>query len=194
MIGAVLLAAGRSTRMGRPKQILPWGDTTIAGHIIRVLESAGVKEIVVVTGAAREAVEGALVGTGVRLAHSPDFEVGELLSSIQTGLRALPEDCEAALIALGDQPQIQPEVIRAVIEGHRETRAPIVVPSYQMRRGHPVLVARSLWPDLLSLSPPASLRDFLSAERPIHYVVVSTPTILGDMDTPEDYERLISRP
>ncbi|MEK7326536.1 MAG: NTP transferase domain-containing protein, partial [Chloroflexota bacterium] len=107
VIGAVVLAAGLSTRMGQPKHILPWGTTVMVRQVVEVLAEGGVDEIVVVTGHARAEVEAAVAGVA-RSVFNPDFANESLLISLHVGLRALETSaCEAALAALGDQPQIE---------------------------------------------------------------------------------------
>ncbi len=189
-ISAVVLAAGLSTRMGVPKLVLPWQKSTIIQHVVWVLSASGVEDILVVTGGAQVQVKAALEGENVRLAYNPDYERGEMLSSVQAGLRSLPEDAEAALVCLGDQPQVQVDVVRAVIDRYCSTRAGLVVPSYHNRRGHPWLAARALWPAILELAAPQTLRTFLNAHAAMtHYLSVETPSVLFDIDTPEDYAR-----
>jgi molybdenum cofactor cytidylyltransferase len=105
----------------------------------------------------------------------------------------MSDQAQAALIGLGDQPQVQEESVRRVCEAYRESKSQLIVPSFQMRRGHPWLVARPLWDELLQMHPPGSSRDFLKRHASeIHYVEVDTPSILADLDTPDDYHR--SRP
>jgi len=191
MISAIVLAAGKSVRMGEPKMVLPWKNTTVIGRVVDSLVQAGISDIVVVTGAAREAVEGALCNAPVRLIHNPDYAHGEMLSSFQTGLRAIGENVEAALVVLGDQPQIEPWVVKSVIQAYQDRHSILVVPSYQMRRGHPWLISRSLWTEALALKYPETLRDFLSAlSDHIEYISLATKTVLEDVDTPEDYQRI----
>ncbi len=188
MIGALILAAGESKRMGHPKMPLPWGQSTVLGRVIQVFKAAGIGSVLVVTGGDREAVEEIAAECQARTVFNPDFERQEMLSSLQIGLRAMDEEAQAAFIALGDQPQIQEATVRTIAAEHARTKSPLVVPSYQMRRGHPWLVERSLWPSILELSAPATPRDFLREHSSeIHYVEVDTPSILQDLDTPEDY-------
>lgn len=190
MISAVVMAAGRSQRMGRPKMILPWGETTVIGRVASVLLASSVKEVIVVTGGDRDKVEFALRGLTVRTIHNPDYANGEMICTLQVGLRTLDNEVDAVLVVLGDQPQIERSVIETVIAAFEQGRK-LVVPSYQMRRGHPWLVARSLWDDLLQLQPPDTLRDFLNNHtNDLQYVNVDTPSIHQDLDTPEDYRRL----
>ena len=191
MIAAIVLAAGQSTRMGSPKMVLPWGERTVIGQVISVLITGGVKKILVVTGGAREEVESALQDYPVHLVHNPNYACGEMLSTFQTGLSALDEKVTAALITLGDQPGIDAMVVRSVIQTYQTNHAVIVVPSYQMRRGHPWILDRALWSAALELKKPATLRDFLNQNANlISYLRVETGSILSDLDTPEDYARL----
>jgi molybdenum cofactor cytidylyltransferase len=191
---AVVLAAGRSTRMGRSKPLLPWGQgNTVVAEVVRRLLSTSVSDVVVVTGAEREAVEGALAelrqASGrVRPVFNPDFASSEMARSLQVGLRALPAHCLAVLVALVDQPQIEARVVEAVLQRWRETQSPVAAPFYQGQRGHPLLFDRALWSCLLALPAEANPREALR-EVPIERVDVDTDTILQDMDTPDDYER-----
>ncbi len=118
MIGAVVLAAGRSQRMGRPKMILPWGETTVIGQVAKVLLAVGVDDVLVVTGGARDEVEGALTGVPVRTVFNPGFANGEMIQTLQVGLVALDRDVDAALVVLGDQPQIEQPVVRSVVTAY----------------------------------------------------------------------------
>jgi molybdenum cofactor cytidylyltransferase len=188
-IAAVVLAAGRSLRMGRPKMVLPWGDTTVIGRVVWVLRQAAIQKVVVVTGGARRQVEAALSESAVQLVFNPSFAQEEMLVSLQLGLRALGSEIEAALVVLGDQPQIEEEVVKSILARYRIGQAPLVVPSFQMRRGHPWLVQRSLWKAILELQPASTLRDFLNqyADQ-IEYLNVGASSVLRDLDTPQDYE------
>jgi molybdenum cofactor cytidylyltransferase len=187
-IAAVVLAAGHSRRMGSPKLVLPWGDTTVIGQVVSVLRQSGIQEIVVVTGGGHREVQQALQGQTVCQVYNPQHEQSEMLSSFQVGLAALGNDPAATLVVLGDQPQIQAQVVGRLIQAYMGTGAPLVVPSYQIHRGHPWLMDRSLWADALAIHEPATLRDFLNDRHgSIHYVTVETATILQDLDTPCDY-------
>ena len=190
MISAIILAAGESKRMGQPKMLLPWGTLTVIERVIDTFLRAGIEDVIVVTGGAREQVQTVIEGYPVRQVHNDNYAAGEMLSSLQLGIMTLPHRAQATLIGLGDQPQVQERTVRLMCEVYRERRSHLVVPSFERRRGHPWLVARSLWNDILALKPPESARDFLhryAAE--IHYVEVQTPSILTDLDTPEDYQK-----
>lgn len=193
MISAIILAAGQSRRMGQPKMLLPWGSSTVIEHVITTFLTAGLDEIIVVTGGAREQVEMLISPYPVRRVHNGGFESGEMLASLQCGLRAMSDQVQAVLIGLGDQPQVQEESIRLVCKAYRNSQTRLVVPSFRMRRGHPWLVARALWSELLAMKPSESPRDFLNRHTDeVHYVNVQTETILADLDTPDDYQK--SRP
>lgn len=191
MITALILAAGQSKRMGQPKMLLPWGHTTMLGQVIEAVQRAGVENILVVTGAERERVEQIVTQYAVRSTHNPAN--GEMLSSMQAGLRVLRANpsASAALICLGDQPQVEERSVRAVVEAFEARKSSLVVPSHQMRRGHPWLAARSLWDEILSMSPDESPRDFLNLHAgEIEYVNIDNASILADLDTYDEYLKM----
>jgi molybdenum cofactor cytidylyltransferase len=193
-IVAIILAAGQSRRMGWPKMLLPWGSGTVLSRVVEIFAEAGFNDILVVTGGAREQVEAEVMHLAgqfpVRSVFNPAYAKGEMLSSLQRGLAAIPDGCSAALIGLGDQPQVEVRIVHDIVRAFDSSTAQIIVPSFERHRGHPWLVRSSLWPVLLELHSPQTPRDFLIAhEDAILYVNVDTPTILQDLDTPEDYQR-----
>jgi molybdenum cofactor cytidylyltransferase len=191
MISAIVLAAGLSTRMGRLKQLLPYGEHTVIEQVVSVLLATSVAEVLVITGHERAAVETALARWPVRAVFNPRYADAEMLSSVQVGLRAVAAASQAALLALGDMPALEGHVIRKLIRAYRRTDgAAVCIPSYQKRAGHPVLVPRAYWPPVLALPASASLRSVLRAKQTrMEWVVVDRPSVLRDMDTPQDYER-----
>lgn len=189
MISAIILAAGESKRMGRPKMLLPWGTTTVLGQVISTFRQAGVDPILVVTGGAHQQVEQVIHQYGAQSVFNDFYSSGEMLSSLQLGLTAQTDQVQATLIGLGDQPQIQVGTVELICATFRDKKSKLTVPSYQHRRGHPWLVERSLWKELLTLRSPQSPRDFLNKHaKEIEYVTVNTPTVLADLDTPQDYQ------
>ncbi len=187
MISTIILAAGESKRMGRPKMLLPWDRSTVLQTVITTFQSAGIKDIIVVTGGSHNQVD-QLIGQTVQTVFNENYLKGEMLSSIQTGIRFKMRESQAVLIALGDQPQIQVRTIQHILQEYKQTNSSLIVPSYNMRRGHPWLVARELWDDLLKIEPPETAREFLYRHsNDIHYVPTDTPTVLQDLDTPDDY-------
>ncbi len=190
MITASVLAAGLSSRMQRFKPVLPYGGLSVIQSVIAVLRGGSLGEILVITGHEHDRLDQHLAGWPVRTIFNPDYATGEMLSSIQVGLRSADPSAQAALIALGDQPMVEQSVVDRIVEAASRSRQRLVVPSYQMRRGHPFLIDRSLWKDVLALNHQQSLRDFFkNTAAPIHYVEVTTSSVLRDLDTPADYER-----
>lgn len=189
-IAAIVLAAGRSIRMGRPKLLLPWGAGTVIERVVNVLAQAGLQQIVVVTGAGAEQVQAALSTTSATCVLNPRFSEDQMSYSLAAGFAALPETAQAALIALGDQPQIEVEVTHQVLSAYRQTMAPLVIPSFHQRRGHPWIVRRELWTEITALGSDQTMRQVINRHAAeIHHVVVERDSILKDLDTPQDYER-----
>jgi molybdenum cofactor cytidylyltransferase len=189
MITAIVLAAGESKRMGQPKMLMPWGRSTVLQTVISTIQAAGVTDVLVVTGGAHRQVE-ALVGRSVQTVFNEHYAEGEMLSSLQLGLATKMREARAALICLGDQPQVQERSVRRVRDAFLKSNSNIVIPSYGMRRGHPWLVARPLWDELLAMQSPQTPRDFLNAhKKEIEYVNVETPSVIEDLDTPDDYDK-----
>ncbi len=200
-VAAVIAAAGLSRRMGEFKQLLPWGKTTVIASVVEHLHLAGAQPIVCVVGHRGAEIEEALKGTPAHVLYNPDYAEIEMLRSYQVGVQALlmGETAPSALqptpvgtlLALGDQPHIPEAVIRLIIEQAQRTPDQVVVPSHEMRRGHPIYLPRWMWPDLLGLTPEQTLRDLLN--RPgeeIVFVAVETDAIRRDMDYWVDYRQL----
>ncbi len=193
---AIVLAAGLSRRMGRPKMFLPWGRTTVIQHVVEVLESVGLRRILVVSGGHHKEMEMVLEDSRAELVFNPDYNSTEMLVSFQTGLSHILMDnilenrkVNVALVVLGDQPQIEAQVVQSILDVYKITTEEIIVPSFQNRRGHPWLVSRTLWPDILNIPADQSLRSFLNRyNEAIHYLECNHPSILKDLDTLQDWE------
>lgn len=189
LVGAVILGAGRSQRMGVPKLSLPWGRTTVIEHIVSILKTAEVSPIVLVTGGARAELQDLLRDAGISFAHNPEYTNTQMLETLQIGLREIPAEVSACLIVLGDQPQIEYQIVEKLLREYRRGKGDIVVPSYNMKRGHPWLVGKDLWEEIEALRSPQTLKDFLAEfSSSIHYVEVNSNSVLLDLDTPEDYQ------
>jgi molybdenum cofactor cytidylyltransferase len=189
-VAGLILAAGRSKRMGRPKMTLAWGETTIIGHVAHTLLHSGVSPVIAVTGGMRQGVEEALRDMAVSTVFNSNFETGGMISSVQVGLQALDKNVTAVLITLGDQPQIQTAVVCALIDEYDKSGAWLIVPSYQMHRGHPWLIGRELWQEIMTLKPSQTMRDFLEQKASeIYYLPVDMACVVQDIDTPEQYEQ-----
>lgn len=200
-IAAVIAAAGFSQRMGDFKQLLPWGENTVIEAVVANLCEAGADPVICVVGHRGDEVAAILAQTPARIVRNPDYAQIEMLRSYQIGIATLlPATAESAesaplvgaLLALGDQPHIPAAVIRPIIEAARRTPAQIVIPSHQLRRGHPIYLPQRLWADLLALGPAQSLRDLLNAHNEaIIYVDVETDAIRRDMDYWVEYQQLL---
>jgi molybdenum cofactor cytidylyltransferase len=195
-MAAVVLAAGLSRRMGSFKLLLPWDGHTVIGQVVTTLAAAGLSPILAVVGHRAGEVAAALAGSGAMVVANPRYAEGEMISSIQAGLAALadsPAGIAATLLCLGDQPQLQAETVCAVLAaGAAGGCQKVVIPSYEMRAGHPILLPRWLWPEIMA--GPPDLRSVLKAHREqTLYLAVDTPAVLADLDTPADYARWQAR-
>jgi molybdenum cofactor cytidylyltransferase len=192
-VAAIVLAAGRSSRMGATNKLL----ATVAGTpmVRRVAETAlasSAAPVIVVTGHQAEAVAAALTGLGVTTVHNPDYASG-LAGSLKTGLAALPPDADAFVVCLADMPLIEPAHIDSLIAAFDAADRPICVPIHAGRRGNPVLWARRYIPDMLALEGDQGARPLLDTHADtITEVPVGTDTIFADFDTPEALEGLKS--
>jgi molybdenum cofactor cytidylyltransferase len=191
MITAVVLAAGVSKRMGKPKMLLPWGPKMVIQQVVETLIDSGISDIVVVAGALQSEIREALKDAHINLVVNPLYSNGEMTTSLQEGLSHLPELPTDIMVVLGDQPFIKKQTIRMLIAASNASDKPIVMPSFINRRGHPWIVKNEIWKEIQELTAPETLRDFFHQhENAIEYVLVEDDGIAQDMDTPEDYERL----
>ncbi len=189
MIGAIVLAAGESRRMGRQKMLLPYGDKTVVEHVVDTLAGGPIAGLIVVTGKDHDRIREAVGYRAVQLIHNPDWETG-MLSSVRAGIAAAPPDWEGLLIAIGDQPAIQRDVVKRVVNRFDRGGKGIVVPVYGGRRGHPLVFASAYRRDVLTRHEDRGLRGLLrDYPDDIAEVTVDTDTVLTDMDHPEDYQR-----
>lgn len=189
-LAAVVVAAGQSRRMGRPKLTLPWGNITIIEQVVEVLIQCNLHPIVVVTGGNDREIREVISAKPVLFVKNTRYESSEMVDSVKIGINSLPPETDAVMIVLGDQPQIHPSVVQAIIDAFHSTHSSLVVPSYRMRRGHPWLVEKSLWQEITRLPEEFTLRDFLNQHNElIHYISVDTSSILSDIDTPDEYSQ-----
>ena len=189
MISAIVLAAGRSDRMGRPKQLLPWDGTTVIGHICDVLLNSPVGEVIVVLGHQADRVQRELP-RGVKVVTLPD-ELTPMIASIQAGVRAAVSDVRGYLIVLGDQPGITVDLIQSLVYNFWPGPKRIVIPAHRGKRGHPVIIEAKFRDELLAIPETGTLRDVIHAHLDeIHHVEVSDAALLADIDTEEDYAKV----
>lgn len=189
MIWAVILAAGESKRMGKPKLLLPFGEKTIIETVIDNVVKSKVEKIMVVLGSNRKKIEKKIRDYPVKIIVNPHYAKG-MLSSVQEGFHALPHDTQAVLVVLGDQPAVSSDIINEIIEAFQRTGKGIVVPVYKGNRGHPVLMEMKYRDEVEKLSPEVGLRGIVyNHPEDVLEVHVGTPGILQDIDNAEDYKR-----
>jgi len=192
MLGAIVLAAGRSRRMGTQKLLLPWAGQTVIGHIVDQVLAGGLNNVCVVVGADREAVSQALSGRAATFVTNPDPDA-EMLSSVRCGLRALPAECEAAMIVLGDQPGIQATLVGTLIAEYQRSKAGIITPIYEEKGGHPLIFSSQYFDEVLDSFDGIGLQGLLAAHADaIHRVQLSDPAPLSDIDYPQDYQQALA--
>lgn len=187
MINAIVLAAGASERMGKPKPLLKFKDRTFLGQIISVLKLSDADRITVVLGAEGHIIKKSVDLSGVNVVMNRDYERGQL-SSLIAGIENTPPQTQAILVCLADMPFITAEVVNQIIAKFRQTGAAIVVPVLNAKRGHPTLFARSLFNELASAPQEQGARFVLySNEQQILELQTSDSGILIRIDTPDDY-------
>ncbi|HEX7177433.1 MAG TPA: nucleotidyltransferase family protein [Pyrinomonadaceae bacterium] len=187
-LSAILLAAGRSRRMGAFKPLLPFGEVTVVERCVSVLREGGANDVVVVVGHRAEEVRAGLAHLPfVRFAFNEDAE-SEMGVSVARGVESLSEQTEAVLVALVDQPAVPAAVVREIVGAREESKARLVVPTWEGRGGHPVLIDLRFRDELLSLDPAVGLRALFDAHRAeVLRLGVGSPYVVRDMDTWEEY-------
>ncbi len=186
MISAIVLAAGKSERMGRPKALLPFRGRTFLGNILEAISHTSIEDTFVVLGHHRDEIERSLSLPSV--VFNPNYEQG-MITSFQTGIRALSWDASGAFLFLVDHPIVETATIEAMIMNLAPNR--IVLPTFEGRRGHPVLFSSEVLEEILAL-PSTEGANIVVRKNParIVEVPVSTAGILVDIDTPEQFEKL----
>ena len=174
--------------MGAPKARLPWGETTVLGQVVLNLWAGGVEEVIVVTTGHDRWTPNQ--GIQARIVLAPGGPIGTMTQSIQAGIRSLEPACRALLVLLADQPMIEPDVIRSVVNAHVHDGYDLVAASHRGRRGHPVLFGRRYFGELLSLLPNEAPRAVIDRYREdLRLVEFESDAVLADLDTPEAYAK-----
>jgi CTP:molybdopterin cytidylyltransferase MocA len=193
MIAGIVLAAGRSRRMGRPKAFLRLGGLTFLERAVAALRDGGCDAVVVVAGARGDAAADEIADAAGRLdasvTRNPEAESPQV-ASLRAGLRALGGEVEAAIVTPVDVPRADAVVVRALIDAFAATRCPVAQPFDGTRHGHPVLFARPVWPELMADPLPAGARTVIHAHA-AERAEVRVPVLPVDVDTPDDYRRLL---
>lgn len=185
---AIVLAAGRSRRMGCSKPLLPLGGRTVLQQVLLALSEVQPDRILVILGPQGEPVADSLINFAVSIIWNLTEDC-DMVDSLRTALRALPQKDHGVIVCLGDQPLIAPATYRQLADHYQAHPEAIVQPRCKGRKGHPVLLPSKL---LQELATYPTLRDLLTiyAER-LQLVDVDDPGILMDLDTPEDYQRVL---
>lgn len=177
--------------MGRDKALLPYRGSTFLEYIVAQLRGAGVAPVAVVMGHHAREIEQAVDLSGVEVVLNPDYRRGQT-SSLKAGLEALAgEPVDAVLLCLVDHPAVQAGTIARILEAFPDSRPPVVIPTYQGRRGHPVLIGRQLFEELLSLGADQGANSVIRKYREATaFVEVEDPGITADIDDPESLGNL----
>jgi molybdenum cofactor cytidylyltransferase len=190
-IAGLVLGAGTSCRFGTPKQLLPFGDTTLLGQVVRNANASALDRVVVVLGRASEELRATLDFGRARVVENTAYGTG-CASSLLAGLDAAGEDCDAIALLLGDQPGVRAEFIDHSIATWRRERPWAAVTSYLGNLGHPFVFARDAFADLRSLHGDKAVWKLIEAhpER-VSRIEIQAP-LPPDVDSPKDYERALS--
>jgi len=189
-VAAIVLAAGRSRRMGAFKPLLPFGDRTVIESCITNMTSAGIENVIVVLGHRARDLQAKLENYPLTFVLNPDPE-SEMSVSIALGISRLPDEAKAVLITPADHPAVPAEIIESVIDEWRRTGARLIQPEHEGRGGHPVLIDLLFRNEMLNLDPKAGLRSLFDNHRAqVRRMPVGSPLVARDMDTWEDYRDL----
>ncbi|MEO6164823.1 MAG: nucleotidyltransferase family protein [Candidatus Binatia bacterium] len=191
MIVAVVLSAGESSRMGRPKALLPIDGQTFIERIVGALKQGGIERIVVVLGFDAEEMRRQINHLPVEILVNPDYKLGQL-SSLQVAVRYLERDrdCLGMMVHLVDHPYINPQLVKLMLQRFDESTHSIVVPRHQGKRGHPVIFSRKLFGELLAAPMDQGAKAVVNAHR-VDTLEIDTEDagITVDIDTPELYRQ-----
>ena len=176
--------------MGTPKQLLKLGENTLLEQVLENVHRSRVDQIILVLGYAAEAIQQQIPMHGLTVVINPTYQEG-MGTSLRTGLSSLPPDCQAALIVLADQPFVQPRTLDQLIEYHHRHKPQILIPMYKGFRGNPVLLDRSVFPELMGLTGDIGCRAIFGSHlEGIHKLPVEDAGILLDIDNCDDLEKL----
>jgi molybdenum cofactor cytidylyltransferase len=189
-ISGVILAAGTASRMGETKQLLSFKDKPILEHVINNARHSNLHEIIIVLGHCAKEIEKKIDLSGTKVVMNKDYLKGQSTSLIK-GIKKISPHCEAAMFLLADQPLVTPDIINQIINAFNISQNPIIVPYYKKQRGNPVIIDRSLFPDLKLLSGDTGPRVYFTKFRgSILKVPVNNRAVLIDVDTKKDYRKL----
>ena len=190
-VTGIVLAAGKGSRMGRTKQLLPFRGQTILECVVESALASSLERVVVVLGHQVDILEPLLKGKNVTVVCNPLYDSGQS-SSLKAGLQSVAENSEAVLFLLGDQPLVTPNIIDLILSAYAASPSPVVLPEFAGKRGNPVLFSRETFPRIHTLNGDCGARPLFNeyAGR-ILRVPVADPAIQLDIDSEEDYRRLL---
>ena len=188
-IAGVILAAGAASRMGQPKLLLSWKGETLIKRAARTALEAGLDPVMVVTGSGAVEMQAALAGLSVQMVYNPDWGDGQS-TSVRAGINALPEQTAAVIFMLADQPYVSTGLIQQLVKTYAQSRPSILAPFVGEKRANPVLFDHSMFDALCWLQGDAGARSIFGRYPP---TALPWPDerLLFDVDTPEDYRKLI---
>ena len=190
MVTAVILAAGKSQRMGKLEPLIQISGKTFLEHIVQVIRSAGLEKIIVVLGHQASDISEHCDRLGIDFQLNPDYEKGQF-SSLQAAITAVDEQCKAVLVCLGDQPHIRSSWVKKILLEMRSSQANIIQPVFQGKGGHPILYRKNLFSEIVAMNVNQTARDLLARHRDTRLrFEVPENDILLDADTPKDLERI----
>jgi len=193
-IAGIILAAGTSSRLGQPKQLLTYKGKTLLNWVIEVAIQSSLSQIILVLGHKADDIQKTIIYPNISILHNPQYHQGQS-SSIRHGIKALDPLIDAAMFLLGDQPMIKLETINTLIAAYGKEKSLIVMPTFQGKRGNPVIFDRRFFPQLKTLSGDSGGRVLFDENvDQILMVEVDDPGILMDVDSFEDYEKLQQSP
>lgn len=190
-VSGVILAAGSSSRLGRPKQLLDLFGEPLLRHVVRNAVASRLSEVVLVLGHQSTEITDVVGEWGQRIVVNPDYRDGQS-TSLRVGLNAIDPAAAAVMFLLGDQPQVTPEIINAVITRFYETNSSIVIPTYGGIPANPVLFEAELFPELATVTGDEGARSIIKRYRnQVVHIPASLQTPPQDVDTEEDYAALL---
>lgn len=192
-VGAIVLAAGQSSRMGTSKMALPWGNSTVLETTISNIMQAGIVDILVVTGGYKNEVESLPLLAQNSRVHNPNYAAGEMISSVKLALKIVNElewHSDGILVIPGDMPLIDPTLVKRCLNEWMETSNLIVAPRFQGQRGHPVIFPFDIFQQFETLPAHKSPRDLLKAKsNRFRMYEEADGAVIIDIDTPAEYEQ-----
>ncbi len=192
-ISGIILAAGSASRMGKTKQLLPFGKNTLLGQVVQNARKSALHETIVVLGHCADEIEQAIDFSGTKVVRNTAYSKGQSASLIK-GLENISSHCDAAMFLLGDQPLVTAAIINKLIDAFKTSTAPVIIPYCKSVRGNPTIFAKSLFHRLKTLTGDTGPRVlFDEFKESILKVSIFDKAILIDVDTIDDYEKLLSK-